>query len=115
MKKLLLLLTLFLLCSCAHSPHPWTKQEKVLLLPSAMTVVTDYITTKNGLKRGGREMNPYMSNYPSDEELFIKGIFAYGTILAIAHFFPDWRGEILGFQIGWCSCATMFDYWHMGK
>jgi len=91
---------LFLLCSCAHSPRPWTKEEKLLLIASLFAVSADIYTTEKGLDTGNvYEQNPYIGKYPTDTQLLIKSGIAYTGILIGAHYLPHLRAKILGFQI----------------
>lgn len=116
MKRLMIAIVIALLfVGCAHSPRPWTKEEKLTLIPSALSVITDYKTTVDGLDRGAEELNPCFSKHPDKSELLFKGAIAYGIVLLSAHYFPNWRGQILGFQIGWCTSMSFYDSKNMGR
>jgi len=92
---------LFLLCSCAHSPRPWTKEEKILLIASIFAVSADIYTTERNHDNGNifEERNPFIGKHPTDSQLLIKGGLAYTGVLIGAHYLPSLRTKILGFQI----------------
>ena len=91
-----LIISLIILTGCAHSPQPWTKAEKVLLVASCLATVADTYTTMEMRDNGYEEMNPMMDEHPSDGEVIV--VLGIGQIAAIllAHYWPAFRTWGLG-------------------
>ena len=111
----LVLVPLCLLVGCASLPEvrPWTRGEKILLVASILAAGADYWTTERGLDQGGREINPFIGEHPTDIELTLRGWGYYGVILLGAHYCPELRKVILGGATAWCIGATKYDLEHM--
>lgn len=89
----MVLSVLFLLCSCAHSPRPWTKDEKVAAGFFILAHVADAYTTERYLDNPNNweEINPLLGKHPSDKKLTIYfSVTGLGTLL-IGHYWPDAR------------------------
>lgn len=96
MEKILLLITLLILTSCATTPRPWTRTEKLMLVASCIAAGADAYTTIEGINNGCSETNVFISGQPSTGIVIaFTGILQVGFILK-AHYWPDLRKWILG-------------------
>ncbi len=97
MKKLLIVIALLLLPSCAHyNPRPWTTGEKTALAWSCVASVADMYTTHRFLDNPNNwETNPMLGERPSDGEVIMfLGVSQLITI-GLSHYFPDLRIPLL--------------------
>jgi len=92
MRRLIIILSIFIVfCSCA-SPRSWTKQEKRAAGYFCIAHFADYYTTSKMLNDPANwEENPILGQYPSDSTVTIYFSFTAIAALAIGHFWPDAR------------------------
>ena len=79
-----------------------TKTERILLGCVIVSQAGDYITTKNKLDKGGREINPLISSHPSNETLLLIKAGTIGIAYGFGQLFPSHRKKIytLGCGLG---------------
>ena len=92
MKSLAILSIFFLLSGCAS----WSRTDKVLLAASWGAAFADWKTTVDVLDDGGHEMNPFITDHPSDGTLLSYIVVSQLGVTILAHFCPKYRTWILG-------------------
>ena len=107
------MILVFAISGCAtlgYKPQPWTREEKVMLVCSVCAAGADYYTTIRCLDHGGRELNPFIGEYPTDTELTIRGWGFYGLFLLVAHYIPGLRKPLLMGQTTMNAGASIVNY-----
>jgi len=113
MKKVIsiCILCLFLLVGCAHSPRPWTVEEKVAAGFFIVAHVADYYTTEKFLDNPDNwEINPVVGRHPSDKKLTIYFSLTGIAALAVGHYWPSIREYLFitygSLNAGWAAYNT---------
>ena len=96
--KLLILIIFIALTACAHSPRPWTKAEKVLLVTSTLAATADYYTSKAILDKGGYEQNLILGKHHSKTKFAAYMITSQTLAVIISHYVPCLRKPLLGLK-----------------
>jgi len=89
---LLMTAILFLLSGCAT----WSHTDKALLAASWGAAFADWKTTTRVLDDGGSEMNPLVTDHPSDSTLLTYIVVSQLGVTILAHCMPKYRTWILG-------------------
>jgi len=95
MKPIVLILIVGLIFTSCASPRPWTKQEKTAAVFNVCGIMADAYTTEQMLDNGHRELNPTLSERPSDSQLAIYFPLTAFITLGVAHYWPKLRKHIL--------------------
>ena len=89
--KTLPIIFILIISGCAS----WSTHDKMLAVASFGASYADYHTTRDILDNGGYEMNPLIGKHPSNEKLAAYMLTTQLITIAIAHFWEDYRTEIL--------------------
>lgn len=74
--------------------------ERILLGCVIAGQAGDYITTKNKLDKGGREINPLIGSHPSNETLLLIKAGTIGIVYGLGQLFPSHRKKIYALGCG---------------
>jgi hypothetical protein len=78
----------------AKSPS-WTRGDWQLAGLATSAIAADCITTNQALRRGARELNPFLGERPGTTSLTIGCVLATGATVAIADALPrKWRKRV---------------------
>ena len=110
-KVLSIVLTLFLLTSCAPKV-PFDTIEKGMLGLTTVGQVLDYTSTQDALDRGCIEGNPIIGEDPSSGTLVLTKVISVGIAYTGAYWIDDhtWRKVLLGFTslLGFGAAANNY-------